>query len=231
MIDRREINQAMFQGHGVLWTPISPGFGTWAYQEPEKLFGWEVDDATVASNRELARQLWKDVPGYTSPVTFNALTNTKYTNVLNFMQVVQQQLAAFDIILELEMVETAVWFERMGSHDFTITSGTSSVGGAGIDPDEYLSNWWQIGASRNYGNWGSDELDALILAQRFEPDEERRREILWELQELIAEQAWAIAMPNQEGTPWLYWGDTLKDWQRHQAMRDMYGYRFAWLDR
>jgi ABC-type transport system substrate-binding protein len=228
IMDRRDFNLTEYQGTGELWKPLPNGFGHWSHPQPEKLFGWEVDDATVAANRAKAKELLA-AAGLTGPQKFEFMINARYKANQNQLQVYQQQFRTLGIELVMKIVETAVWFERVGTHDFVLSAGTSSVGGAGVDPDEYLSNWWLIGAGRNYGNWGDELSDKMIRAARFESNTKKREALLWEWQEYVAEQAWAWPQVGSESTPQLFW-PWVKDYQAHSLQQNDYTFRHTWID-
>ncbi|MBI4232986.1 MAG: ABC transporter substrate-binding protein [Chloroflexi bacterium] len=229
-IDRRGINAALYQGKGYLLTPIHQTFGKWAYPKPEKLFGWEVDDATVARNRESAKQLLREA-GIAPGTSFPIIMNNQYADSLEWTPILKEELKAVGISLEIKVVDTAVYLQAGGDHNFTLIAGGGTAGGSGVDPDEMLSQWFWSKASRNYGFWaGADNpaFDAMIEKQRATLDENERLALIYRMQEIMAEEAWWTPLVRDYLFnvlhPWV------KGYQLHASSGEQYGLRFAWID-
>lgn len=101
--------------------------------------------------------------------------------------IIQQELKAVNINLELTSVDTAAFMAELKSDSETYDMYLSGYI-MGVDPDSFSSLFYS-GASANYMHYSSEEADALFDRGRKEIDSEKRREIYAELQKLIAEDA------------------------------------------
>lgn len=84
--------------------------------------------------------------------------------------------------LDFETITSKVWVE----HDYDMTI----MGDGDLDPD-YMVNWMVSWEYTPYGynpmGYNNSEWDELYLQQRREVDMKRRRQIIWKLQEIFAE--------------------------------------------
>jgi peptide/nickel transport system substrate-binding protein len=55
------------------------------------------------------------------------------------------------------------------------------------DPDQQFYENYVCGADRNYGGYCNPQLDELIDRQSVEPDREKRRQMVWEIERRLAE--------------------------------------------
>jgi ABC-type transport system substrate-binding protein len=85
----------------------------------------------------------------------------------------------------LEPVETANWFPKIYRKDYTIgINGTES----GVDdPDQQFYENFVCGAVRNYTGYCSPEVDKLIDQQSAEPNREKRKQLVWQIERKLAE--------------------------------------------
>jgi peptide/nickel transport system substrate-binding protein len=91
------------------------------------------------------------------------------------------QLKEIYIDAELEMVDTTNWFPKVLRKDFTAGMVVSENGLD--DPDQNFYENYACGAARNYGGYCNQELDALIDRQSMESDPEKRRRLVWDIEE------------------------------------------------
>ena len=88
---------------------------------------------------------------------------------------------------ELEVVETANWFPKIARKDFTLAANLT---GSGVDdPDAYFYEHYACGSERNYTNYCNAELEKMYDQQSMEPDQEKRRKIVWEIDKILTEDA------------------------------------------
>ena len=57
------------------------------------------------------------------------------------------------------------------------------------DPDQMLYENYACGSDRNYTGYCDKEVDALIDRQSSEPDPEKRRQLVWEIERRLARDA------------------------------------------
>jgi peptide/nickel transport system substrate-binding protein len=84
--------------------------------------------------------------------------------------------------------------------DYTI--GLSPVGG-GPDPDQNLYLNYGCGGELNYNGYCNPEVDKLIDRQSVEADQERRKQLVWEIERKLAEDgARPIFFYDRRATCW-----------------------------
>ena len=112
------------------------------------------------------------------------LTWGEYDFLANTSVVVQEQLNQMGISSEIEPEENATYLERHFSGDFDI-----AVMGAGgyIDPHDFLGQTMKTGGVTNAAGYSSEEMDALLEQGIVEQDQEARKAIYQQVQELIIE--------------------------------------------
>lgn len=108
---------------------------------------------------------------------------------LNVDQLVQAQLKQIGINATLKGLDVATFNARMRARDYQLCWQTKAVQG---DPDSYIYYTLYSKALGNYGNLNDPELDRLILAQRAELDTAKRKQLLRQAVQRIADQAWAV---------------------------------------
>ena len=83
--------------------------------------------------------------------------------------------------------------------DYTVGLNVSES--AVDDPDQQFYENFVCGADRNYGGYCNPELDRLIDRQSMEPDREKRRQLVWQIErQLIEEGARPIIFYPRGGT-------------------------------
>jgi peptide/nickel transport system substrate-binding protein len=174
-IDREELNQVVKFGQA---TPLSGGPippGHWAYAD----LGIHEE-----RNIEKAQSLLEEA-GYGDGFTISLITLPNEIAV-NAAQVVKQQLADLNITVEVNSIESSVYFERLGSDDFELTI----IGWVGfVDPDEFLYNIFTTDGVWNQHAYSNERVDELLEEGRVTSDREERKEIYYEAQKLIVEDA------------------------------------------
>ena len=110
------------------------------------------------------------------------------------------QLKEIWIDAELETVETANWVPKLMRKDFTVAMSLS--GRAVDDPDNQFYENYSCRSPRNYTGC-NPELDALIDRQSAESDPARRRELVWQIErKLIEDAVRPIIFFMRQGTCW-----------------------------
>src|SRR5437868_1793428 len=75
-----------------------------------------------------------------------------------------------------------------------IMEGKGTIGGnltgSGVDdPDAYFYEHYACGSERNYTNYCNPELEKMYEQQSIEPDQEKRKKIVWEIDRKLTEDA------------------------------------------
>jgi peptide/nickel transport system substrate-binding protein len=86
---------------------------------------------------------------------------------------------------ELEPVDNAIWFAKVMRHDYTVArAGTFK---AVDDPDQVLYETYACGAENNPDGYCNPEIDKLIDWQSTEFDQEKRKQLVWDIERRLAE--------------------------------------------
>src|SRR2546430_7001702 len=128
----------------------------------------------------------------------------------------------------LDTLDTTQWYPTIMRRDFTVGLNVTETGVD--DPDQQFYENYVCGSERNYTGYCSPEVDKLVDRQSAEPDREKRKQLVWEIEKRLAEDGArpVIFYPRQATC-------------RHPQVKGMTmmvnsiynGYRFEdlWLDR
>jgi len=97
------------------------------------------------------------------------------------------QLKEIYIDAQLEVIETANWFPRVMRKDYKV--GTTVSEGGLDEPDQKFYETYACGADRNYTGYCDTETDGLIDRQSTEANPEKRRQLVWEVERRLAQDA------------------------------------------
>jgi len=185
-LDRKAFIDILQQGQGDIGaTMLPPPEGLWG-MPPEMLATLPGYDPDIAKNRAEARKIMEKL-GY-GPDHRLALTLSS-RNIPGYRQpavILIDQLKDIYIDAVLEPVETANWFPKIYRKDYTIAiNGTES----GVDdPDQQFYENFVCGAVRNYTGYCNPEVDKLIDQQSAEANREKRKQLVWQIERLLAEE-------------------------------------------
>jgi peptide/nickel transport system substrate-binding protein len=160
---------------------------------PEGLWGMPPDvlkmlpgyDPDVQKNRSEAREIMHKL-GYGPDKRLALKVSTR--NIPPYRDpavILTDQLKEVFIDGELEIVETATWFPKVMRKDYKI--GLNLTGGGVDDPDQQFYENYACGAPRNYTGYCNPELEMLFDRQSMEPDEGKRKKLVWEIERKLAE--------------------------------------------
>ncbi len=170
-IDRKEILEKVYFGVGTV------GYG--AIAPPHFAFDpsftpFEKPDPEGA--KRLVREVGK------GPLVFELLTRTGEPQEVQLASLIQAQLAKADIRAEVATLEFAQILKRQTDRAF---SGLSLVGWSGrIDPDGNVYNQMYTGAPFNDASYANREVDRLLDEEGAETDQEKRRRILRQAEQI-----------------------------------------------
>ena len=154
---------------------------------PEQLRELPGYGTDIAKNRAEARELMKKAgygPDKRPRVMLSARNLPSYRDPA---AILIDQLKEVWIDAELEPVETANWGAKLRRFDFTIALSLS--GSAVDDPDpQYIENY-VCGTLRNYPGFCHAEMDRLIREQSMQSDPKIRKEIVFQIERILAENA------------------------------------------
>jgi peptide/nickel transport system substrate-binding protein len=200
-LDRKAFIDTLTQGKGIIGGALmSPPFGVWGLPSDrmQTLFGYGPD---VAANRGEARKLMEG-QGYGPTNRIHTKISTR--NIPPYRDpavLLIDQLKEIYIDAELELVDTPVWYPRLARKDFTI--GLNLIGNGLDEPDQTLYENYTCNAEGNYDGYCNPELDKLVDRQSMESDQQKRRQLVWEIEKKMAEDvARPILYHSVSGTCW-----------------------------
>jgi peptide/nickel transport system substrate-binding protein len=97
------------------------------------------------------------------------------------------QLKEIYIDAILNAIDTTQWYPTVTRKDYTVGVTVSENGLD--DPDQQFYENFSCGAERNYTGYCSAEVDQLIDQQSSESDTAKRKQIVWEIERKLAEDA------------------------------------------
>ncbi len=175
-IDKEAMNQAIKFGEATVLTGAMIPPGHWAYADL---------DMYPAQNLEKAEELLA-AGGYPDGFAVEMIVLSNSDIAIAAAQMTKQQLAPLGIDVTVSALESGVYFEKLGSGDFELTE----IGWVGfIDPDEFLYNIFYTDGMWNQQGYSNPEFDALLDQGRTTLDQAARKEIYYEAQDILADDA------------------------------------------
>lgn len=223
VIDHPGLRRALFKDLAVRLPPIPAGFKEWAANFNELEFYGDKPD--IAKAKELMR-----AAGMESGFKTVMDTNTSYTNQQDAMPYLADMVKNINVeVTELKKIDPASFLGPTnvpGGFEMRLWNHS-----AFSEPDEFVSNFYTRGASRNFGGWGSERLDDLIRQQRNLADKNERKKVLIEIQKELARENWRIGL-EQWYEP-VAWYPRVKGWRALAADAGYLTLAFehTWLER
>src|SRR4051794_27172718 len=200
-LDRKAFNDILAEGKGQIGgAMLPPPAGVWGLPPDElaKLPGYGPD---IEKNREEARAIMQKL-GYGPDKPLNVKVATR--NIAQYRDpavILIDQLKHAYIAGELDPVETANWFPKVARKDYQI--GLNLTGSSVDDPDQQLYENYYCGSQRNYSGYCNKEIDQLTDQQSAELDQNKRRQIMYEIDSKLQEDAARpIIIHNAAATCW-----------------------------
>ena len=101
--------------------------------------------------------------------------------------ILTDQLKKIYIVGELDILDTPRWYARLAKKDYTI--GLNVTGVSVDDPDGNIVENYSCKSERNYTQYCNAEVDRLLAAQSSELDREKRKKMVWDIEQLLVEDA------------------------------------------
>ena len=197
-LDRKSFVDILSEGENQIGgTMLPPPDGVWGLPEDQvkTLYG------DVAKNREQARALMKEA-GYGPDKRLKVKVSTR--NIATFRDpavILIDQLRDVWIDGELEIIDTAVYYNRMFEKKYTVA--LNLTGSAVDDPDQHFFENYACGSARNYNNYCDKEMTKLFEAQSREPDFKKRLKMVHDIdRKLQAEVARPIIFHGKAAGCW-----------------------------
>jgi peptide/nickel transport system substrate-binding protein len=186
-IDRRAFVDILTEGQAkVGGAMLPPPSGVWGMPAEilKTIPGYGAD---VAANRAAARAIMAKL-GYGPDKRLPLKISTRNIALYRDPAVILiDQLAEIYVAGELEVIETAVWPSKVAKKQYTV--GLNLTGSAVDDPDQQFYENYLCGSIRNYSGYCNRELDKLIDRQSMEVDQARRKELVWQIDKTLQEDA------------------------------------------
>jgi peptide/nickel transport system substrate-binding protein len=200
-IDRKSFIDILTEGIGLKAAAMQPPpGGLWGMPKEmlEKLPGYGPD---VAKNRAEAREIMQKL-GYGPDHRLKVTVSTRDTPPYRDPAVILlDQLKEIYIDGELEPLDTTQWYPRVMRKDYTV--GLNLTGTYVDDPDALLYENYACGGIGNYNGYCNPEVDKLIDQQSMEPNQEKRRQLVWEIERRLTEDgARPLVYFNRGGICW-----------------------------
>jgi peptide/nickel transport system substrate-binding protein len=224
-IDRQAIIDIVSQGeHRIAANMMKDG--NWA-MPPDKLktvFGYGPVEEQQAEARKIMESL-----GYGPSNRFKVKVSTRdFGSYKDPAVVLVDQLNKVYFDAELDIVESSVWYARLGRIDYSIALNLSGVGID--DPDAVLQGAYACKSEANYTKYCNPEVEKLLGEQEREFDTEKRKQIVWNIERILADDV---------ARPIIYHGTGTTCWHPHFKGFTLQGnsiynnWRFdgVWLDK
>jgi peptide/nickel transport system substrate-binding protein len=199
-LDRQAFIDIIAEGKGDIGGVMQP--------PPEGLWGMPPDvlrklpgyDPDVPKNRAEAHRIMQQL-GYGLDNRLNVKVTTRDLPFFRDPAVILiDQLKEIYIEGELETIDSTIWLPKVMRKDYIVGLNLT---GSGDDPNQSLYTNYTCGAELNYGGYCNPELDRLVDRQSTEADQEKRRKLVWEIEQRLAEDgARPIIFCNRGATCW-----------------------------
>jgi peptide/nickel transport system substrate-binding protein len=195
-IDRKAFVDILNQGDAELGGTMQPPTdGVWGM--PKEIFtavpGYGPD---VAKNREQARELMKKA-GYGPDKHLALKVSTRGISLYKDPAVILAgQLKEIWIDADVEIIETAQWFTKVGRKQYSV--GLNTTGNGVDDPDQNYFENFSCKSERNYTGYCNPEIEKLMEKQSAMTDTPERKKVVWEIdKKLLEDNARPVIMWNR----------------------------------
>jgi peptide/nickel transport system substrate-binding protein len=217
-IDRQAIVDSVFFG---LADPIQ---GTvipewsWAYTP--------IDKYATRPDPETAKALLQQA-GYSAGFTASLKLAADYPQDTKPGPIIQENLKEIGVDIELVTLEFARWIDEVvvaGDYDMCIMDWLSPM----VDPDDHLSTSYHSASPMNIQRYSNAEVDGLLERGKHTFDQDERKGIYADLQEILADEVPLVPLVNERRLE-AHW-DYVKGWlpMRTGMMRYLHE---TWLDK
>ena len=183
--NRDQMNEIVFSGANQMSTNWAPPFRNGLEGgEYDEFIGYD-EDAAKESLSDAGYPNGEGFPGFTM-----LLTDTASNKLLGeFLQAEWKRILNIDV--DLEFVDSQTRSARFNESDYDLVAG--GWGEDYPDPDNWFLGLWQTGGTYNKTNTSDPDLDAVIAAAQYNPNDEERREQYREAERILLETANGIA--------------------------------------
>jgi peptide/nickel transport system substrate-binding protein len=180
-LDRKAFIDILAEGQGDIGGVLQPPpGGQWGMPLDmlQKLPGYSPD---IEKNRAEARQIMQKL-GYGPNNPLKIKVSTRDLPIYRDPAVIlTDQLKQVYFDGELDLIDTSRYFPKIMRKEFTVALNLQTSGPDAIDL------FYACGASLNWDGYCNAEADKLLAEQSEAADEERRKQILWQIERKLAE--------------------------------------------
>jgi peptide/nickel transport system substrate-binding protein len=184
-IDRQAYVDIIADGQGTIGGVMQPPpEGIWG-MPPYAMRSLPGYDPDVATSRAQARKIMEKL-GYGPNKRLSVTVTTRNIAAYRDVAVILiGQLKDIYIDAELNPVDTTQWYPLLMRKDYKI--GVSVTETAVDDPDVAFYENYACGTQRNYTGYCNREVDKLIDRQSAEPNAQKRKTIVWDIERKLIE--------------------------------------------
>jgi len=225
-LDRKAAIKAVADGFGVPGGALlPPPYGAWglAPEQVRQLPGHGEPEQDKARARKLLAEAGYG-PARPLKITVSTRSSELYVDMATW---VVDQLRQVGIDGTLEIVETGVWYGRLARREFQLALNQTGV--APDDPDGNLIENYTCGSQRNYSDFCSKEIEALIARQSQELDRAQRQRLVHELDIRLQTE---VARPilDHKLDAFMHW-PYVKNLTAHNSIYNWGRMQDVWLDK
>jgi peptide/nickel transport system substrate-binding protein len=169
-LDRDAIRQVAYFGAGESGIEEVPTGSSWFDGSP-----------LVAPDVDKAKSLLQQA-GVANPLEVEYLGLPQYPELLKTGEVMQQQLEAVGIKMNIKQVEVGVWFNAFIKQNYQITSAYQE---RTIDPDNFYALVIHTGGDINSTGYSNPQVDQLIDQARTETDDQTRFGLYKQIRQIV----------------------------------------------
>jgi len=226
-IDRQAFIDILGEGKGDIGAVLQPSPGGLWGIPPDQLKELPGYGPDVQKNRQKAREIMEKL-GYGPSKRLKVKLSTRdLPQYRDPAIILLDQLKGIYFEGKLETVETGAYFPKIRRKDFVIALNLQT---SGPDPDAILDLFYGCGSSLNWDGYCNPEVDKLIEEQSMEADEARRKQIVWQIERKLGEDA---------VRPIIFYTDGATCWHPHvkgvtimvNSFFTGYRYEDVWLDK
>jgi peptide/nickel transport system substrate-binding protein len=185
-LDRKAFVDVLSEGQANIGgTLMPPPEGLWGLP-PERLRQLPGYGPDVAKSRAEAKKIMEGL-GYGPDNPLSVKVATRNIPLYRDPAVILiDQLKEIHIAGELDIVETANWNPKVTRRDYMV--GLENTGTAIVDdPDQVLYESYACDSDRNFTGYCNRELEADFHRQSAEKDQQKRKELVWEIDSKLQE--------------------------------------------
>ena len=175
-INREAIVEAIMFGYAVPAQIAIPSTH-WAYNPAvEGAFGYDLAKAKEYYDASDPK-----------PESITVKVSPTYPDQVKMAELLQQDLAQIGLDLQIEQLEWSTWIQQVVSEgnyevEIVLISG-------GNDPDDFFYQWHRTGEVFNIQRYSDPEMDQMLADARIATDQETRRDLYYQIQEKLIEDA------------------------------------------